>query len=133
MKKPPSKGPTHGVRIVQRGDELAQDSRSGTDRRGEGRGLNAGRRIDDHRRVRDAFLERVREMLAIGVSPSTAARILNDEGETTAQGEEWTESAIQQLLSVAGKRAHRTAWSPLSNDADREEAALSPEDADGDG
>ena len=114
MKKQTSKPVKEQDRIVQRGDALTRGSRSGDDRRGESRGLKAGRRTEDHHRVRRAFLDRVKDMKAMGISPASTARILNDEGETTAQGEAWTEAAIEQLLRVAEARERRLAWSPLT-------------------
>ena len=114
MNKPDKPKHRKDVKIVQRGDELAHGSRTGTDRRGDDRGLDAGRRMVDHRRVRQAFEERITEMIAIGISPATIARILNDEEETTAHGAAWTESAIQQLLNMSEQRVLKAAWSPLS-------------------
>ena len=44
------------IRIEQRGDDVLYEPRDGGDRRGGGRGLNPGRRLVDHHRVRSAFI-----------------------------------------------------------------------------
>ena len=90
MKNPQNSESKDDGKVVQRGDSLSVGTRRGGDRRGDARGLNAGRRMSDHRRVRTAFLDRIKDMLAIGISPTTVARILHDEESTTAQGEAWT-------------------------------------------
>ena len=108
-------------KIVQRGETLAKGSRSGRDRRGEDRGLDAGRRRVDHREVRTAFLARVRDMRLMGMSNSSIAMILNDEGVTTAQGHKWSSIAIQQLLDVAESIDRKKAWTPLGNWVDSSE------------
>ncbi|MEE2786306.1 MAG: hypothetical protein VX589_03140 [Myxococcota bacterium] len=100
-------------RVVQRGDRLAQGSRSGHDRRGADRGLDAGRRRIDHREVRSAFLMRVKDMQIMGMSASSIAMVLNDEGVTTAQGQKWSAIAIKQLLGVSERIERKNAWSPL--------------------
>ena len=101
-------------KIVQRGEQLAHGSRSGHDRRGEERGLDAGRRRVDHREVRTAFLNRIRDMRVMGISASSIAMVLNEEGVTTAQGQRWSAVAIEQLLEVADDIDRKNAWSPLS-------------------
>ena len=88
-------------------------SRSGHDRRGEERGLDAGRRRIDHREVRTAFFNRVRDMRVMGISASSIAMVLNEEGVTTAQGKRWSAIAIEQLLEVSDNIDRKNAWSPL--------------------
>ena len=105
------------VRIVQRGDEVIYEPRDGGDRRGGGRGLNPGRRLVDHHRVRSAFIERVDGLIKKGHSPQTIAAILNDEGFETAGGQQWTQDAIVQLQDTLKERRTRDAWLPGSLDS----------------
>ena len=60
---------------VLRGDQLAAGSRKGHERRTDDRGLRAGRRYLDHKRVRRAFINRVMDMALQGLSKATIARI----------------------------------------------------------
>lgn len=101
-------------RIVQRGDDILYGARTGNDRRGGGRGLNPGRRLVDHHRVRSAFIERVEGLYKKGHSPQTIASILNDEEFETAAGESWTKDAIVQLIDSLAQRRTRDAWLPSS-------------------
>ncbi len=101
-------------RIVQRGDDILYEPRDGGDRRGGGRGLNPGRRLVDHHRVRSAFIERVDGLVKKGHSAHTIAAILNDEGFETAGRELWTEDAIHQLQITLKERRTRDAWLPES-------------------
>jgi hypothetical protein len=105
------------VRIVQRGDDVLYEPRDGGDRRGGGRGLNPGRRLVDHHRVRSAFIERVDSLMKKGHSAQTIAAILNDEGFETAGGEQWTQDAIVQLQEALKERRTRDAWLPESLDS----------------
>lgn len=105
------------IRIVQRGDDVLYEPRDGGDRRGGGRGLNPGRRLVDHHRVRSAFIERVDGLMKKGHSAQTIAAILNDEGFETAGGEQWTQDAIVQLQEVLKHRRTRDAWLPESLDS----------------
>ena len=100
--------------VVQRGDDVVYESREGIDRRGNERGLNPGRRLVDHHRVRSQFNERVEMLHAEGASAETIARILNDEDFPTAGGSVWTVSAIEQLLKALNERRNRDAWLPAS-------------------
>lgn len=86
--------------------------------------------MSDHRRVRTAFLNRIKDMLAIGISPATVARILNDEELTTAQGEAWTESAIKQLLDVSQEVSTKAAWSPLEQARGKQASSIHGKDTD---
>ena len=109
-------GGDDSARIVQRGDDVLYETRDGGDRRGGGRGLNPGRRLVDHHRVRSAFIERVDGLMKKGHSPQTIAAILNDEGFETAGGEQWTQDAIVQLQETLKERRTRDAWLPESLD-----------------
>lgn len=100
--------------VVQRGDDVVYEGREGVDRRGNERGLNPGRRLVDHHRVRSLFNERVETLSAEGASVETIASILNDEGFATAGGSIWTASAIEQLLKNLNERKNRDAWLPSS-------------------
>ena len=86
--------------------------------------------MSDHRRVRTAFLDRIKEMLAIGISPASIARILNDEESTTAQGEAWTESAIKQLLDVSHEGSVKAAWSPFEQAHGKQTSSIDGNDSD---
>ena len=99
-------------RYVLRGDQLAAGSRTGHERRTDDRGLRAGRRYLDHKRVRRAFINRVMDMALQGLSKATIARILNDEEFKTASGSEWTATAITQLMAQENERRDRAAWRP---------------------
>ena len=99
-------------RYVLRGDLLTSGSRTGQERRIDDRGLNAGRRYLDHKRVRRAFIDRVMDMEQQGLSKKTIASILNDEELKTAAGENWTEVAITQLVAQENERRDRAAWRP---------------------
>ena len=101
-------------RYVQRGETLAQGSRTGQDRRDDKRGLSPGRRYVEQSRVRREFIERIKEMQVQGFSNQSIAHILNDEGLVTARSERWTESAIEQLLNTERAREGREAWRPQS-------------------
>ena len=100
--------------VVQRGDDVVYEGREGIDRRGNERGLNPGRRLVDHHRVRSQFNERVETLFAEGTSAKSIARILNDEEFPTAAGSKWTEAAIEQLLKTLHERRNRDAWLPTS-------------------
>ena len=100
--------------VVQRGDDVVYEGREGIDRRGDERGLNPGRRLVDHHRVRSQFNERVEALFAEGTSAKSIARILNDEEFPTAAGSKWTEAAIEQLLKALHERRNRDAWLPAS-------------------
>jgi len=101
-------------RYVQRGESLAQGSRSGGDRRQGDRGLATERRYVDQQRVRRQFIDRVTEMCVQGCSHLSIAEILNDEGLRTAADERWTTSAIEQLLKAEDTRRKKEAWRPKS-------------------
>ncbi|MGB0646694.1 MAG: hypothetical protein ACPGQS_05920 [Bradymonadia bacterium] len=107
--------------IIQRGDDVLYEARTGEDRRGDGRGLNPGRRLADHHRVRSAFIERVEGLLKKGHSYQTIASILNDEKFETAGGGYWTDDAIEQLHTALKDRRERDAWLPESLDIDAED------------
>ena len=107
--------------IIQRGDDVLYEARTGDDRRGGGRGLNPGRRLADHHRVRSAFIERVEGLLKKGHSYQTIASILNDEKFETAGGSYWTDDAIEQLHIALKERRERDAWLPESLNADIED------------
>lgn len=111
------RGSGDSSRVVQRGDDVLYEPRDGGDRRGGGRGLNPGRRLVDHHRVRSAFIERVDSLMRKGHSPQTIAAILNDEGFDTAGGEQWTQDAIVQLQEALKQRRTRDAWLPESLDS----------------
>ena len=113
-------GVADSTKVVQRGDDILYEPRDGGDRRGGGRGLNPGRRLVDHHRVRSAFIERVNGLIKKGHSAKTIAAILNDEEFETAGGELWTEDAIIQLQEVLKERRTRDAWLPdsLSSNVD---------------
>ena len=100
--------------VVQRGDDVVYEGREGGDRRGDQRGLNPGRRLKDHHRVRSQFNERITELFNQGCSAETIARILNDEEFLTAGGAKWTATAINQLLGSLKERRNRDAWLPTS-------------------
>ena len=100
--------------VVQRGDDVVYEGRGGVDRRGDERGLNPGRRLVDHHRVRSQFNDRVEALHAQGTSAESIARILNDEEFPTAAGSKWTEAAIEQLLKTLHERRNRDAWIPKS-------------------
>ena len=112
--KEDANGVSDPTKIVQRGDDILYEPRDGGDRRGGGRGLNPGRRLVDHHRVRSAFIERVDGLVKKGHSEKTIAAILNDEEFETAGGELWTEDAIIQLQEVLKERRTRDAWLPDS-------------------
>jgi hypothetical protein len=109
-----AEGAVGSTKVVQRGDDILYEPRDGGDRRGGGRGLNPGRRLVDHHRVRSAFIERVDGLIKKGHSEKTIAAILNDEEFETAGGELWTEDAIVQLQEVLKERRTRDAWLPNS-------------------
>lgn len=100
--------------VVQRGNDVVYEGRAGQDRRGDQRGLNPGRRLLDHHRVRSQFNERVADLFAQGRSADSIARILNDENFPTAAGSTWTATAIEQLLDKLKERRNRDAWLPSS-------------------
>ena len=107
--------------IVQRGDDVLYEARTGEDRRGDGRGLNPGRRLADHHRVRSAFIDRVEGLLKKGHSYQTVASILNDEKFETAGGGAWTSDAIEQLHGTLKERRERDAWLPESLNTDAQD------------
>ena len=109
-KKVPSASTTPAV--IQRGDEIRYESRDGEDRRGDNRGLNPGRRLSDHHRVRSLFNKRIESLVREGHSAESVAVILNDEDFQTAGGEQWTADAIIQLLDTLKQRRSRDAWLP---------------------
>lgn len=103
-------------KVVVRHGKLAFGTRKDAERRGGERGLNAGRRAEDRRRARRAFVERVFEMIAGGCTHQEVADRLNDEGFTTARGNPWSGRAIGQLVRVEREKRAREAWVP---DVDR--------------
>ena len=99
-------------RYVQRGEKLTRGSRSGEERRLAERGLQPGRRYEDHQKARREFIDRILDMRVQGCSARTTANILNDDAIETAGGQKWTEEAIQQLLDTEDSRRARDAWRP---------------------
>ena len=110
-------------RFVRRGDNLAQGSRSGQDRRDDNRGLAPGRRYDEQTRVRRQFIDRVKEMRLEGCPNVVIAQLLNEEGLLTARNERWTEHAIEQLLNTERAREGRDAWRPKALESADEESS----------
>ena len=100
--------------VVQRGENVVYGSRDGGDRRGEKRGLKPGRRLVDHHEVRSRFNARLRTLVTEGLSPKSIARVLNDEDFLTAEGAEWSEIAITQILEKLRQQTERDAWLPDS-------------------
>ena len=100
--------------VVQRGENVVYGSRDGGDRRGEKRGLKPGRRLVDQHEVRSKFNARLRTLVTEGLSPKSIARVLNDEAFLTAEGAEWSEVAISQILEKLRQQTERDAWLPDS-------------------
>ena len=100
--------------VVQRGENIVYGSRDGGDRRGEKRGLKPGRRLVDHHEVRSKFNARLRTLVTEGLSPKSIAKVLNDEAFLTAEGAEWSEIAITQILEKLRQQTERDAWLPSS-------------------
>lgn len=98
--------------IVCRTGEYGPGSRSGRDRRDTDRGLDVGRRLDDQRRVRRRFINRVVELSDANKTAQDIAVILNDEGCRTARGHRWSTQAIDQLIRSESARRGRSAWVP---------------------
>ena len=49
-----------------------------------------------------------------GLSPKSIAEVLNDEAFLTAEGAEWSEIAITQILEKLRQQTERDAWLPGS-------------------
>ena len=109
---PPSEADT----VYRREDDLATGTRSGSDRRGDERGLAVGRRLVDQQTSRQSFIARVLEMSLEGASPMVIANFLNEEEFTTARGAHWTPAAIEQLIATEEARRERDAWRPPALD-----------------
>lgn len=109
---PPRPGPhpADTERVVLRGDHLAYGTRSGEDRRGDERGLDAGRRAEDVRRVRRAFIDEVMRRFESGEAPAAIADAFNAAGRRTARGNRWSEAAIEQLVHRERARRIRDDW-----------------------
>ena len=97
-------------RVVLRGDHLAYGTRAGPDRRDDERGLDAGRRSEDHHRVRRAFIDRVMDWHDEGRPAADIAEALNEEGVRTARGNAWSEAAIEQLIHLEMQKRARGEW-----------------------
>ncbi|MCB9544219.1 MAG: hypothetical protein R3F65_01405 [bacterium] len=106
----PGPHPADTERVVLRGDRLAYGTRSGEDRRGDERGLDAGRRAEDVRRVRRAFIDEVMRRIEDGESPASIAEALNAAGRRTARGNRFGEAAIEQLVHRERARRIRGDW-----------------------
>jgi hypothetical protein len=102
----------HTQQLVHRSGEYLFGSRSGADRRTEDRGLDAGRRVDDQRRVRRHFINRIVALADQGLPAKRIAAELNEHGVRTARGHRWTSQAIDQLLRTESARLGRRAWLP---------------------
>jgi len=98
--------------IVCRAGEYVPGTRKNSDRRAEDRGLDAGRRVDDQRRIRRRFINRVVDLADEGHPAKIIATTLNDEGCRTARGHRWTTQAIGQLIRTENARRDRKAWVP---------------------
>jgi hypothetical protein len=98
--------------LVPRSGEYLFGSRSSGERRTGERGLDAGRRVDDQRRVRRRFINRIVALSDQGHSAKRIATELNRAGVRTARGHQWTPQAIGQLLRAEGARLERRAWLP---------------------
>ncbi len=101
-----------GQSIVCRTGEYGPGSRNAPDRRSEERGLDAGRRVDDQRRIRRRFINRVIDLADGGHDPNGIAATLNEEGCRTARGHRWSTQAIDQLIRTENARLGRKAWVP---------------------
>lgn len=108
--EPPTPHPADAERVVLRGDRLAYGTRSGDDRRDDDRGFDTGRRADDQRRVRRAFIDEIMSRFEDGVAPSAIADALNTAGRRTARGNRWSEAAIEQLVHRERARRVRGTW-----------------------
>ena len=111
---PPDVGRGESSMVYQREGHLSFGTRSTEeDRRVEPRGP-VGRRDDDRRQARKAFVERVLRLVDQGHEYGDIAQQLNDEGVTTSRGQPWSGVAIKQVVRTEKAKRARQAWSPKS-------------------